>query len=325
MTYPAHIMTAVFDEYTSIAWSPDSPYLRAYPHLIAFLPSCKEIKEADLVQAAHMAYGWMPTILEMNWSPSSTQLREGAGILQTARTRRTITAMDVARLAKLVNNSVVGASKLLHFAAPDVFPIWDSNVFRFRAGSRRAPYHYQLNSSALYITYMEEVHSLTKHDECATMVRHISTAIGYSVSAVRAIELAMFELGKSRPSNPTGSVDWLIAAIQGLPADQAVPLKTAGYNNYTTQKDHWLGWLDPASTTGTYPRASGASGGAKGVYNRIVEPKMLLWLISAAGVDQDMVAAAQAACDQTAPMPTRAAAIRKAVPWRVVEEALASR
>lgn len=121
------------------------------------------------------------------------------------------------------------------------------------------------------------------------------------------------------------SVEWLIRAIDALPSDDPVPLRTPGYNKYTTQKAHWLGWLDPAAKTGTYPRASGNERGARNVYNRIVEPKMLLWLISASGVRKDLVYSARAAAAKDAPMPTRAAAVRKDVPWEEVHSALSKR
>lgn len=121
------------------------------------------------------------------------------------------------------------------------------------------------------------------------------------------------------------SVEWLIRAIQALPSDTPVPLRTPGYNKYTTQKAHWLGWLNPAAKTGSYPRMSGDERGARNVYNRIVEPKMLLWLIAAAGVRKELVDLAQATAASDAPMPTRAAAIRKHVPWAEVEAALSKR
>jgi len=125
------------------------------------------------------------------------------------------------------------------------------------------------------------------------------------------------------PGRP--SVEWLTKAIDALPSDIPVPLRTPGYNKYTTQKAHWLGWLNPAAKTGSYPRTSGNERGARNVYNRIVEPKMLLWLIAAAGVRKELVDSAQAAAASDAPMPTRAAAIRKHVPWAEVEAALSKR
>ncbi|MDP2073132.1 MAG: hypothetical protein Q8K25_02775 [Hydrogenophaga sp.] len=128
-----------------------------------------------------------------------------------------------------------------------------------------------------------------------------------------------------RQANDQASVEWFIRAIDALPSDNPVPLGTPGYNKYTTQKAHWLGWLNPAAKTGTYPRASGNERGARNVYNRIVEPKMLLWLISASGVRKDLIESARLAAAIDAPMPTRAAAVRKHVPWEEAQAALSKR
>lgn len=118
------------------------------------------------------------------------------------------------------------------------------------------------------------------------------------------------------------SVQWLSEAIQRLPADAAVSKGTPGYNNYTTQKDHWLGWLNPNSGTGTYPRADAPSRNARYVYNHIMEPKMLLWLVSAAQVESSKVQLASQAAGSATSMAGAAAAIRKAIPWPVVAAAL---
>lgn len=85
------------------------------------------------------------------------------------------------------------------------------------------------------------------------------------------------------------SIESLIHAIRRLPSDEPVTDGQSGYNNYTTQKDHWLGWLDPNSGTGSYRRRGGKNRDAKYVYNHIVEPKMLLWLISAAEVRSELI------------------------------------
>lgn len=121
------------------------------------------------------------------------------------------------------------------------------------------------------------------------------------------------------------SVEWLMQAIDALPSDTPAPLRTPGYNKYTTQKAHWVGWLNPAAGTGSYARASGDARGARNVYNRIVEPKMLLWLIEASGVQKELFASAEAAAASDISMPARAAAIRKQVPWEEVERALLKR
>lgn len=121
------------------------------------------------------------------------------------------------------------------------------------------------------------------------------------------------------------SVVWFVEAIQRLPSDEPVAKGTQGYNNYQTQKDHWLGWLDPRLSRGTYPRKNVATSEASEIYNRIVEPKMLLWLIPAAGVSADLVAAMNQAASEHTRLASKSAAIRRIVPWEVLEAALLAR
>lgn len=118
------------------------------------------------------------------------------------------------------------------------------------------------------------------------------------------------------------SVDWLISVIRKLPADEPVRRGTLGYNAYTTQKYHWLGWLDPAAGTGTYSRKSAPGSGARSVYNRIVEPKLLIWLISAANVPVDLVHRATSEAESAPTLAGKSAAIRRHVPWEAIAEAL---
>ena len=88
------------------------------------------------------------------------------------------------------------------------------------------------------------------------------------------------------------------------------------------QRDHWLGWLDPSAGTGTYPRRTGKGKGVRDIYNRIVEPKMLLWLINAAGVSKDLTDAAAKAAEGATSLAGKSAAIRRLVPWAQVANVL---
>ena len=115
------------------------------------------------------------------------------------------------------------------------------------------------------------------------------------------------------------SVEKLIDVIQKLPSDKEVSIGTQGYNLYRTQKSHWLGWLDTKSNTGTYHRKDAPNRGAKFVYNHIMEPKMLLWLISASGVDMKLVTQAEENAANAKSMASSCAAIRKVVSWEALE------
>jgi len=118
---------------------------------------------------------------------------------------------------------------------------------------------------------------------------------------------------------PPKTVRQLRAAILGLPADP--PVIDPGVW-YKTQKEHWRGWLK-YYTGGAYGRKPGMNRDTRYAYNHIVEPKMLLWLIPAAGVSPAIVRAAQAAAAK-APntMMSQSAALRRVVPWEIVEAVL---
>ena len=115
------------------------------------------------------------------------------------------------------------------------------------------------------------------------------------------------------------SVEKLIDVIKKLPSDKEVSIGTQGYNLYSSQKSHWLGWLDTKSNTGTYHRKDAPNRGAKFVYNHIMEPKMLLWLISASGVDMKLVTQAEENAANAKTMASSCAAIRKVVSWEALE------
>lgn len=154
-------------------------------------------------------------------------------------------------------------------------------------------------------------------NEFLNTVRYRSLRFAFCLPLSKALYL-----NKRRLWMKPDSIEWFTQAIRSLPPDEPVTNRQHGYNNYTTQKDHWLGWLNPNSGTGTYPRKSGPDRNARYVYNHVVEPKMLLWLISAAGVSQELVQIAKKAADDKSPLASKSAAIRKIVPWSEVAFAL---
>lgn len=115
------------------------------------------------------------------------------------------------------------------------------------------------------------------------------------------------------------TVRQLRAAILRLPPD---PPREYPGKLFKTQKEHWLSWLKYYNTQGAYGRRSGMNHDARYAYNHIVEPKMLLWLIPAAGMKPALVRAAHAAAKVPRTMMAQAAAVRRVVPWETVEAAL---
>ena len=114
------------------------------------------------------------------------------------------------------------------------------------------------------------------------------------------------------------SIAQFIEAIRTLPEDMPHGNPRVWYR---TQKEHWLGWLEGYDGPGAYGRTQ-ANRDAKFAYNHIVEPKMLLWLVDAAGVPSELVQDARRAADRGATLMQQAVAVRKCMPWSQLVKAL---
>lgn len=145
---------------------PNSSYIRAYPHILSSLADRATFTERDFICAAHMVYGWMPTILEIHADKAVT-VSMGVDILNEAKTQGELSHNQLGRLAQLVNHSVVGASKLLHFVNPAAFPIWDSRIYAFVHGAKA--HQYRVNNVAAYENYMELLCDLQKDKRLVTL------------------------------------------------------------------------------------------------------------------------------------------------------------
>ncbi len=91
---------------------------------------------------------------------------------------------------------------------------------------------------------------------------------------------------------------------------------------YSTQKQHWTGWLDHYDGPGHYGRQRWDRD-TKFVYNHIQCAPMLLWLAEAAGLpDETLVEASQSALAAGPRLASQVAALRRIIPWTQVEGAL---
>lgn len=181
-------MKRVFDLYLHTKINAEDTYLRSYPVLIRYSQQLVSAISVDaLILVAHAVYGWMPTVLKMNTDPN--QLVKAATLLHEAA-KRDLDASELGVLTDCVNRSIVGVSKLLHFAYPHRYPIWDSRVFKFVHG--RKPHSYQVNSIPAYLAYQSKMLALSKDSHAATLQNHVSKACGYPVTRLRALELIMF-------------------------------------------------------------------------------------------------------------------------------------
>lgn len=160
----------------------------SYRSFVGFFAGKSSIKPHDALLGASLAYAWMPTILEFRGDAA-----EVAGLLQKAAKGADLNAEELEVLASAINNSMVGASKLLHFVSPEKYAIWDSRVYRYL--SRKKPYAQRLRGPEAYLEFLTFVRSLVGEGRFSQAHRHVEKVIGYPVTAIRAAEYVMFVKG----------------------------------------------------------------------------------------------------------------------------------
>ena len=109
----------------------------------------------------------------------------------------------------------------------------------------------------------------------------------------------------------------ITASFERVLTQRAIWSKSLG--QYPTQKVHWLRWLQEYGGPGYYGRKN-LRRSAEFVYNHIVCPPMALWLGEVSRIPRSKVAAAKrAAMSAGAHLPAKSAAIRKVIPWQMIE------
>ena len=170
------------------------PFIRVYPAFLDFFRDRKRITSGDFVVVANAAYGWMPRMLKLRGTDEDWA--KAAQILNRAKRHRITESDDLETLKRIINKSLVGPSKLLHFANPRKHAIWDSRVYRYLAKER--PDHSRLLKLDNYRRYLEICDKIASWPELRQATRQVSRKLGYRVTPFRAIELTMWANGAKR-------------------------------------------------------------------------------------------------------------------------------
>lgn len=163
-------------------------YTSVYPHLISYFKGKETITKDDFICGAHMVYAWMPRILTLH----SGALEEAISTINKAKGVGSIQKGEIEIIQSAINNSVVGASKLLHFISPERFPIWDSKVYSYLYPDCK-PYGYKVNHAQRYLEYVELIDHVVNKKGFKVMHDNVNNRLNYDVTAVRAVELVMFQ------------------------------------------------------------------------------------------------------------------------------------
>ncbi len=176
-------------------------YVEVYPYFVEFFRPKKLLEKLDVVIGCGFTYSWMPTILKFKGEDYRNELDQAVKILnqhKSISTQEEIDFEQIEKLKPLINNSLVGLSKLLHFINPAVFPIWDSRVYRFLKGADAHINQLHLNDISYYASYVAYCHRVLKEDGATGFVSKYRQKIDYEVSGIRAIEHLMFTQGKPK-------------------------------------------------------------------------------------------------------------------------------
>ncbi|MBO9497420.1 hypothetical protein J7438_25535 [Thalassotalea sp. G20_0] len=167
------------------AENPEYTYHKSYRYFVQYFADKSELTEQELMIGANLTYGWMPTI--MNFKANNF---EGAlNILNKAKLAERISTDELLALKSLINNSLVGVSKLLHFVNPDVYAIWDSRVCHFLLGKS---YKYIIEKPDLYWEYLNLCERVSKDLAFQPIHNSFENSVRYKVSALRVVEQLMF-------------------------------------------------------------------------------------------------------------------------------------
>ncbi|WP_153448279.1 hypothetical protein [Vibrio algicola] len=164
---------------------PYHSYHKSYQYFVSFFANKQELTESDLIIGANFTYGWMPTILNFK----SADFDQAVLILNRAKSPIMISDIEIILLKKLINNSLVGVSKLLHFVNPELYAIWDSRVCYFLTGKS---YKQKVENIDLFKEYLNLCHRVSHHKNFESIHRQFICKVGYEVSPMRTLEQIMF-------------------------------------------------------------------------------------------------------------------------------------
>jgi hypothetical protein len=175
-----------FDERIAHEEIINSQYMVSYPILLEAAQNLMSSMGANaVVPIAHIAYGWMPTILK-RYNPDQKELTrvfEAKEVGSFSEAKACVTGFNTSP----INNSIVGLSKVLHFINPHYFPIWDSRV-AIHFGIKNQ----SVNSVKKYHDYLDIITVLNKYDSTEMLQKLVSKELNFEITKTRSSELILF-------------------------------------------------------------------------------------------------------------------------------------
>ena len=168
-------------------------YLNSYPIYLEYFQNTEVKSKSDFSIRAGLVYSWMPRVLVL----CEGDIDKAVEMISGCTDNKNINKV-VGKVAKALNGSYIGASKLLHFQYPETFPIYDTKVYKNINGlpKDKKNVYQQANKASCYETYRKSVQTVIQHvgfnKEVHDKVNEFMGRYGYRVSATRAVEFILF-------------------------------------------------------------------------------------------------------------------------------------
>lgn len=149
---------------------------------------------SDFYGLAHCVYGWMPRMLFLEEKLDLEILNQEWKSDEEGKLDYPDNEF-YPEFLKLCGNSIVGLSKLLHFAYPEKFAIIDSNVYKALKGKDTSMPNGIEKRIPLYRNYMEWTSGINESNEVLGKIRKKAKSLN-ELSKNRFIEFFLYNVGK---------------------------------------------------------------------------------------------------------------------------------
>jgi len=184
--------TVLFEDAKKLDWSDTDSFMLSYDYFLDYFRQKDSLDLSDFVIGAHFTYGWMPTILDFKGKNNDWEWCVKS--LNKVHNKQSITNRELQTLADVVNGSVVGVSKLLHFIDPNQYAIWDSNVCEYL--NNRTVKRWKTTDIESYRNYIELLQTLTNNSVTGAIRGIIGNRFKADASDLRILEVVMFLTGR---------------------------------------------------------------------------------------------------------------------------------
>ena len=160
-----------------------------YPAYVRYFSNINEINKDNLIIGFGTSYSLMPTIGDIR----NDNFVQCLKVLNKVKNGLLPTDSDWLELSSFTNNSVVGASKLLHFVNPSLIPIFDSRVYKYLTNKKNIPTI--IKQIKFLQEYINFCYQITQGLNFNKVHQRFNKMVGYDLTPFRVCEFIMYIKG----------------------------------------------------------------------------------------------------------------------------------